>query len=254
MAPASPSPASLDPPAKERAAAGAPRRSSPVGQIWQLLAKDLRVEWRSREIVYTMCFFAVLVVIIFCFAFVGPGSRQPQVAGGILWVVIPLAGTLGIGRAFEREREGETHRALLLSPVSPAAIYLGKLLGIVVLIGLAEVVVVPLLFLLFDLQVGVSGLLLLLLLLLLGTVGFAGVGSLFGAALLQSRSRDVLLAVLLFPIVTPLLLAGAKGTGALLAGEAELENALLWIKLAGVFDVVFVTLGLWTFGPLSRGD
>jgi heme exporter protein B len=220
--------------------------------VLQIAGKDLRVEWRSREILYTMSFFAVLVIVIFSFAFVREGQPTGAVAGGILWVVIPFAGVLGLGRAFDREREAETHHALLLSPASRAALYLGKLVGVFIFICITEVVVVPLLLLLFSLQVSSPALLGGLI--LLGTLGFASVGSLFAAPLMQARSRDVLLPILLFPIITPLIVAGAKGTAALLAGPAELAGAVVWLKLLAVFDLTFVLLSLWAFGPLTRGD
>jgi len=234
----------------------APRRLEGAGpfltQLLQIALKDLRVEWRSREILYTMSFFAVLVIVIFAFAFAREGQPMEQVAGGILWVVIAFSGTLGLGRAFDREREGDTQRALLLSPVSRAALYLGKLLGVFIFITLAEAVVVPLEVLLFNLRV--TSPLLLAALLVLGTLGFSAVGCLFAATLMQSRSRDVLLSILLFPIVTPVIVAGAKGTAALMAGPAEAAGALVWLKLTAVFDLVFVVLSLWAFGPLTRGE
>jgi heme exporter protein B len=229
-------------------------RSEPgfLGALLQIAAKDLRVEWRSREILYTMSFFAVLVVLIFSFAFVNEGQPTGTVAGGILWVVIPFAGVLGLSRAFDRERESDTHQALLLSPASRAAVYLGKLLGVFIFISLSEAVVVPLLLVLFSLRVESPALLAALL--ILGTLGFAAVGCLFAAPLMHSRSRDVLLSILLFPIVTPLIVAGAKGTAALLAGPEQLAGAVIWLKLVAAFDLVFVVLSLWAFGPLTRGD
>jgi heme exporter protein CcmB len=230
------------------------RRPSFLAQVGAIARKDLTVEWRSREILYTMTFFAVLVVVIFAFAFARKGEPIAPLAGGMLWIVIAFAGTLGLGRMFDREREGDTHRALLLSPASRAAIYVGKLVGVSLFIALAEAVVVPLQLMLFDLEL--ASLPLFLALLALGTLGFAAVGCLFAATLMQARSRDVLLPILLFPIVTPLIVAGAKGTSALLgvAGAAELASAVVWLKLVAVFDLVFVSLSLWAFGPLTRGE
>jgi heme exporter protein B len=223
-----------------------------TGQILALLAKDLRVELRSREIVYTMIFFAVLVVLIFAFAFAREGQPMHEVAGGILWVVVAFSGTLGLGRFFDRERENDTQRALLLCPTPRAAIFLGKLLGMLLFILAAEAVVLPLLILLFDLQVSDLGLLVATL--LAGSLGYAAVGALFAASLMQSRSRDVLLGIMLFPIVTPVIIAGAKGTAALLGGPDGVASALVWLKVLGAFDLVFVTLSLWAFGPLTRSE
>ncbi len=231
---------------------GAPRAVPFARHVRLVVAKDLLVEWRSREVIYTMLFFAVLVVVIFSFAFARDGQPMHQVAGGILWVVVVFAGTLGLGRVFHRELEGNTRVALMLSPAPPAAIYLGKLLGVVLLMALVEVVVVGLLLLLFGLAVSSFGLLLALL--AAGTVGFAAVGCLFAATLMQSRARDMLLGLITYPIVIPVVVAGAKGTAALLASPGDAASALVWLKVLAMFDITFVTLSLWAFGPLTRGE
>jgi heme exporter protein CcmB len=214
-----------------------------------VVGKDLRVELRSREIIYTMVFFAVMVVLIFSFAFLRDGRPVADLAAGILWVAIAFAGTLGLGRFFEREREGDTMRALLLTPAPRSALYLGKLAGILCFMLLCEGCTVPLLALLFD-QPLFGNPLQLVALLLLGSLGFAAVGSLFGAALLRARSRDVLLPVLLYPLVVPVVIAGTKGTAALLESPPALGQAIFWIKFLAVFDVLFLTLALWVFEPL----
>jgi hypothetical protein len=148
-------------------------------QVKLVLFKDLRLEWRSREIVYTMALFSVLLVIIFSFAFSEGGQPQQKAAGGLLWVAITFSGTLGMSRFYDREREGETIRALLLSPTSPAAIYTAKLLAILLFMVLTELAVLPLLIAFFRLKV--SSYPAFLALLALGTLGFAAVGSLFAA-------------------------------------------------------------------------
>lgn len=218
----------------------------------QILHKDLRQEWRSREIVYTMTLFAALLVMIFSFAFIEQGEPMSGVAAGILWVAVAFAGTLALGRYFEREREADTITALLLSPASRAAIYLAKLLGIAVFMLITEAVLLPLLIVLFEIEIAAPGLLIALL--LLGTVGFAAVGSLFAAGLMRSSSRDVLLGVLTFPIVLPVIIAGAKGTAALFGSPAELPTALTWLKLMLAFDAIFIVLSLWAFGPLVSNE
>lgn len=223
-----------------------------LDQVLQIVAKDLRVEWRSREIIYTMVLFSVLVVVIFSFAFAGDDQPRNDVAGGILWAAVAFSGTLGLTRIFEREREGETITALLLSPASRSAIYLGKLLGTLVYMAITEAVVVPLLVVLFGLDVASPALFIALL--LLGTIGFGAVGSLFAATLMRVRSREVLLGILTYPIVMPVIVAGAKGTAALLASPAEPAAALVWLKLLTVFDMLFLLLSFWSFGPLVSGD
>src|SRR5205085_6140390 len=115
-----------------------------------VLRKDVAVEMKTFEILLTTLFFAVSVVLVFSFAFVREGQAPPDAAAGILWIAIAFAGTLALGRTFERERYGETLRALLLAPAPRAAIYLGKLLGIVLLLLASEVMLVPMVALFFS--------------------------------------------------------------------------------------------------------
>src|SRR5512136_443294 len=117
---------------------------------WLVMRKDLTVEVRSREILYTTAFFAVSCVLVFAFALVKEGRPLEDAAAGILWIAIAFAGTLALGRTFERERHAETLRALMLTPASRAAIYVGKLAGILALLLAVEAVLVPLVSLLFD--------------------------------------------------------------------------------------------------------
>jgi heme exporter protein B len=214
-----------------------------------ILKKDFAIEVKSREILYTTLFFAVSCVLVFAFALVREGRAMDDAASGILWIAIAFAGTLALGRTFERERYGETLRALLLAPAPRPAIYVGKLLGIVALLALAEVVLVPLVSLLFQAALFTRPLLLVGLL-LSGTIGFASVGTLFAAMLVRSRTRDVMLPILLYPITVPVIIAGARGTSALVQTVPDEPAVLMWIALLVCFDVVFVTLALWTFEPL----
>jgi heme exporter protein CcmB len=211
-----------------------------------VMRKDLTVELRSREIVYTTLFFAVSCVLVFAFGFVREGRPLEDVSSAILWIAIAFSGTLALGRTFERERTNETLQALMLAPSDRPAIYAGKLAGIVVLLGAVELVVVPLVALLFQ-EALFARPLLLVVLLLLGTVGFTAVGTLFAAMLVRARSRDVLLPVLLYPITIPVIIAGVRGTAALLQGEAGEPAAHAWIAMLMFFDVTFITLSLWTF-------
>jgi len=216
---------------------------------WLVLRKDLTIEVRSREVLYTTAFFAVSCVLVFAFALVKEGQPLEDAAAGILWIAIAFAGTLALGRTFERERQTETLRALMMAPVSRPAIYVGKLLGVVTLLAVVEVVLVPLVALLFNLRLSAAPLLMLGLL-AAGTVGFAAVGTLFAAMLVKARSRDVLLPVLLYPITIPVIIAGVRGTVALVDPAADVALAQMWLSILLFFDVVFVTLSLWTFEPL----
>jgi len=214
-----------------------------------VLRKDVAIEVKSLEVVSTTLFFAVSCVLVFAFALVRDGSVVVDAAAGILWIAIAFSGTLALGRTFERERYAETLRALLLAPAPRAAIYVGKLLGIVLLLGVAELMLVPLVSLLFSTPFFARPLLFVGLL-LTGTVGFASVGTLFAAMLVRSRTRDIMLPILLYPITVPVIIAGVRGTAALLAENPDEPAALMWIALLASFDVVFVTLALWTFEPL----
>jgi heme exporter protein CcmB len=214
-----------------------------------VLRKDVAIEAKSFEMFSTTLFFAVSCVLVFAFALVRDGAVVADAAAGILWIAIAFSGTLALGRTFERERYAETLRALLLAPAPRAAIYVGKLLGIVLLLGVAEAVLVPLVSLLFSASLFARPLLLLALL-VCGTIGFAAVGTLFAAMLVRSRTRDVMLPILLYPITVPVIIAGVRGTAALLEAVPDEPVARMWISLLAAFDVVFVTLALWTFEPL----
>ena len=214
-----------------------------------VLRKDFTIEVKSREILYTTLFFALSCVVIFSFAFVRQGEPVEDAAAGILWIAIAFAGTLALGRTFERERYGETLRALLAAPAPRPAIYVGKLLGIVLLLVVAEALLVPLVALLFQAALFARPFLLMGLL-ATGTVGFCAVGTLFTAMLVRARTRDVLLPILLYPITIPVIIAGVRGTSALLQAAPDEAVATMWTALLMSFDVVFVTLALWTFEPL----
>ena len=211
--------------------------------------KDLRVELRSKEILYTMGFFAALLVVVFSFAFVSSPAVMIEAVPGVVWCAMAFAGTVGLGRAFDREREGDTMRALLLSPASRLAVFLGKALSIVLLIVAVEALVAPLAALLFGAPL-FDHALPAIVLLVLGAVGFGLVGTVFAAMLLRVRSRDVLLPVVLYPILVPLFIAGTKGTAALLAARPDTGVAWYWIQFLGIFDAAFLAASLWTFESL----
>lgn len=217
--------------------------------VWIVTRKDLLIETRTREILFTTVFFALACVLVFAFGFVREGRPMEDVAAGILWIAIAFSGTLALGRAFERERQGETLRALLIAPIGRPALYVGKLLGILILLGAVEILIVPLVALMFQAAL-FDHPLIMIGLLAAGTVGFAAVGTLFAAMLVRARSRDVMLPVLLYPITVPVIIGGVRGTAALLAPTADLAMARLWLSMLMFFDVVFITLALWTFEPV----
>ena len=216
---------------------------------WLVVRKDLRVESRSRELLFTTVFFAISCVLVFSFGFVRGGRAVDGAAAGILWIAIAFSGTLALGRAFERERHHDALRGLLLAPVARPAIYVGKLAGLLLLLAVVEAIVVVMVAFLFQAPLFRFPVRLFALL-ALGTIGFASVGTLFSAMLVRTRSRAVLLPVLLYPITIPVLIMGVSGTAVLIAPEPDLAMARLGIGQLFFFDAVFLTLALWTFEPV----
>jgi heme exporter protein CcmB len=215
----------------------------------RVASKDLRIELRSKEILYTMAFFGALIVVVYAFAFPIKPDLVRAAVPGMLWVAIAFTGTIGLGRAFDRERENDTMRALLLAPIPRLSVFLGKMIGIALLVLAVSLVVAPLLALwlaapLFE-DPGP-----LLLVLVLGAIGFANAGSVFAAMLLKVRSRDVLLPVILYPILIPLFVAGTSATEAMIAVRPDPDKLWYWIGFLGIYDAVFLVLSLWVFEAL----
>jgi len=213
-----------------------------------LLRKDLQIELRTGEVVVTTGLFATLVTLLASLSFFVDDASARLVAPGVLWVTIAFAGVLAMSRSWARERDNDVFRGLLLSPVPRAAIYLGKLLGTLVFLALVECVVVLQVGLLFNLQlVPVLGPLCMLI--GLGTLGFAAAGNLFAAMGVRTSARDLVLAVALFPVISPALLCGVVGTRELLTG-APMHEIWQWIKILVAFDITFLTAGVLLFEPL----
>jgi heme exporter protein B len=213
-------------------------------QAARIAWKDLRIELRSREILYTMAFFGGLLAVVYSFVFPSNPQLTPLAVPGMLWVSIAFAGTIGLGRAFDRERENDTMRALLLSPVPRLAVFLGKAGATTLLVLSVAVVVTPLLWLLLQADLfakpGV-----LVLSLVLGALGFSITGSVFSAALIKARSRDVLLPVILYPLLIPLFVAGTSVTAGMLAGNDQ--KVWYWMGFLGIYDAAFLVVSLWVF-------
>ncbi len=223
---------------------------SMLRQTLLLIGKDVTLELRARELLYATCLFGVLVVLVFAFS-LGPEQPPASVISAVLWVAMALAGTVGLGRAFEREREGDTLGALLLSPVSRVAVYVSKLVAMVLLMSVVELVSVLLVALIFHAQL--AGIALpLALLVIAGSIGFGAVAALFGAGLGRAGARELLLPILVYPLTIPVLIAGTRGTTLLLVGDPD-GTASFWLKFMVVFDAVFLSLGTWLFEPLVEG-
>jgi heme exporter protein B len=165
---------------------------------------------------------------------------------GMLWVTVAFAGTIGLSRVFDRERENDTMRALLLAPVPRLSVFLGKAAAVTVLLLSVAVVVVPMLWLLmgakfFDHPGPLA------LSVLLGAIGFSVIGSLFAAGLIKVRSRDVLLPVILYPLLMPLFMAGTSICSQLLGPSPDWEKVWYWTTFLGIYDAAFLVVSLWIF-------
>ena len=220
-------------------------------RAWAIVWKDVLVERRSKETVNAVLFFTVLLLFVFEFSLGGDRERLAGVLPGLLWLGVLLAALLGLGRSFVLERENDCWEALLLTPGDKSAVYVGKLLGNLLLMALVEAVVLALFTVLLNVEVGraMPGLLLVL---ALGTLGIAAVGTLFGAMTAHVRARELLFPVLLLPALIPVLLAIVKSTEALLLGE-PLASVAHWLKLLVAADVIYVVAGLLTFDVLLEG-
>lgn len=213
-----------------------------------LAGKDLRIEVRTREITVSTGLFAVLVVVLTSISFYVDDVIARRIAPGVLWIAIAFAGVLAIGRTWQRERENDAMRGLLLAPIPRPAIFLGKALGTLAFVVAIELLVVPLVAVLFHLDL-IPALPLLVPVLFSGSLGFVLTGTLFGAMTVRTRSRDLMLSVVLFPLVTPALLAGVVATRGILAGEPVAET-LAWLRILAAYDIVVGACGWFLFGPL----
>lgn len=214
-----------------------------LGQAAAIATKDLRAELRSKDVATGTLVFALLVLVIFNFAFDLRGENRSLAAPGMLWVAIILAAMMGLGHVFSKEREQGGIDGLLLLPVDRGAIYLGKFVSSFIMTLTVEVSILPIFALFTNLSVFRPGLLLIV---LLGTIGFVAVGTLFSALAVHTRTRELMLPVLLLPVSVPVLVAGVEGTRLAFDGEPWTE-LLTPLSVLAAFDVVFLTLCPWLF-------
>lgn len=207
-------------------------------QFRAIIGKDLRREWRTREILTTTISFAVLLMVIFTFAFYQDEETVAFVFPGILWISVVFSGTLAINRTFAQENESGCLRALALAPRTDVSLYLAKLIVNLLFMFAFELVLVPVLAIAFNVDIltyaGWHALVL-----VAGTIGFAALGTLVSAMLVHSRLRDVLLPIVLYPLCVPLLIAGVKSTSMLL-GEPDIEGVWDWSRIVLAVDGIFV--------------
>jgi heme exporter protein B len=212
-------------------------------QIGAIVAKDLAAELRTKENLSAMIVFALLVLVIFNFAFELKGVDMATTGPGVLWVAFTFSGILGLGRSFAAEKDKGSFEGMLLAPVDRGAIFLGKTISNLIFIVLMEAVTLPLFAVLFNVNLPRFPLAPYV---LLGTIGFAAVGTLLSAIAASTRMREVMLPVLLFPIIVPLLVASVKLTGGALEQRAFAETSN-WFNLLLAYDVIFLVVAFLTF-------
>lgn len=218
-----------------------------------VLKKDLIIERRSKELLFTVIAFGLLATVVFALSFYIDKKSTIAFSPGVIWVVVLFSGTLGLQRLFAPEHENDCMAGLLLSPADPRGVYLGKVFVQLVFSGAMEIVTIPLIFLFFDLfpLVTPTTVLLIALILILGTIGMALIGTLFAAMLLNARLREVLLPAVVYPLVTPVLIAGVQSTRELLGGASP-ADVLGWITLLGAFDLIYAAVALILFPLMVR--
>jgi heme exporter protein B len=203
-----------------------------------VLTKELRMEFRARELLSTTIVFALVVVVLFSFAFDPTAGESRRYGPGLLWIAFLFAGSLMLNPSFAREQSNQTLDALRMAPVSPFAILLGKMLANLVFLSVAELILVPVFAVLYNISVGgIVGRLALVL--VLGTIGLVIAGTVFSAIAAHARMRELLLPLLLLPILAPLLIAAVEATASLFAEQPALDTA--WLAFLAGFDIVFLT-------------
>jgi heme exporter protein B len=210
-------------------------------QVQAILWKDIRCELRSKQTWLSMGLFALLVLVIFNFAFDLRVDNKAAIAPGALWVAFVFASLLGLGRTIASESENGSMDRLMLCPVDRKAIYLAKLLGNILFIVVVEVIALPVFAVLFNVPLFAGELLPIV---LLGTLGIATIGTLFSAIAAATQARELLLPLLVFPLIVPVVIGAVRATGALMVPSV---NEPPWLGMMLAFDVIFLSVSLLTF-------
>ena len=216
-----------------------------MSKIWAIIKKDIVTELRTKELFTSMLTFALLVIVIFNFAFgFAPGILN-QAAPAMLWIAFTFAGVLGLSRSFALEKEGNAVMGLLLTPTDRSLIYFGKMASNAIFVFITGLIIVPMFVIFFNYEF-LATLLPLIPVIFLGAVGFVAVGTLFSAMAINTRLREVLLPILLFPIIIPVIVGAVKlSTQALSGGSIWEARAALHLLIA--FDIIFLTACAVTF-------
>jgi heme exporter protein B len=203
-----------------------------------ILAKELRLELRTRELLNATVVFGIVVVVLFSFAFDPTVAESRRYGPGLLWIAFLFAGSLMLHPSFAREQSNDTLDALRLAPISSFAILLGKMLANFIFLSVAEIILVPVFSVLYNVSLtGIVGRLILVL--VLGTLGIVITGTVFAAIAAHSRMRELMLPLLLLPILAPVLIAAVEATSSLFGDSPVLDRT--WVTFLAAFDVVFMT-------------
>jgi heme exporter protein B len=216
-------------------------------QTFTVMAKDLRSELRTKEAVNASLSFALVILILFSFAFDPTSETTREIAGGLLWLVFAFAGVLVLNRSFARELPNDCLEALISSPVPGAALFLGKALANYVLLLAIEVVCLPVFGVFYNVT-WYSQPAQLALVLVLATWGVTVVGTVFSALTVNLRLREVMLPMLVYPVLIPCLMAAMQLTTTLVSGEPIVGDQLAWLRLIVGFDIIFTSLAVLLIG------
>jgi len=217
--------------------------SLPSGIIRATLAKDLRLEWRSKDAINSMLFFALLVVVIFSFSFDPLAEESRRIAGGLIWVAFLFAAVTALNQTWTRELRNQVLDAYRVSPAPANSLFLAKAFGNFIFVSVLEALMTPLFIIFYNLR-SIGPVWELIPVAALGTWALVVNGTFFAAMSLHTRSREIMLPLLLFPISIPALLAMVNATTNILTGE---DSARFWIVLLATYDVVFTIASLLLF-------
>jgi heme exporter protein B len=224
--------------------------NKPAGITRATLVKDLRLEWRSKDAINAMLFFALLVVVIFSFSFDPTAEESRHIAGGLIWVAFLFAAVVALNQTWARELRNQVLDAYRVSPAPPNALFIAKAFGNFIFVSVLEALMAPLFVIFYNLRV-VGSFPQLVLLTVLGTWALVVNGTFFAAMSLRTRSREIMLPLLLFPISIPAIIAMVNGTTAILTGD---DSPLFWLVLLATYDLVFTTGSLLLFSTVLHAE
>ena len=223
-----------------------------TGLVLTHLRKDLRIEWRSREAINSMLFFALLVVVLFSMAFDPTQDTSREIAGGVLCVATLFASVTALNQAWVREIRHQVLDALRMTPSGGAAMFLAKVLANFLFVSIVQCILGPIFFIFYNLH-PLGDTWLLALVIPLGTWALVSNGTFFAALSIRSRSRELLLPLILFPIFLPALLAMVLSVKTILTGDNS-DPDYLFIKMLAGYDIIFTTVSLLLFDTVIEAE